>query len=30
VKPDYVKIENDLSIIAEDILYGKENSLPGI
>ena len=27
VKPDYVKIENDLSIIAEDILYGKENSL---
>ena len=30
VKPDYVKIENDLSIIAEDILYGKENSLTSI
>lgn len=30
VKPDYLKIENDLSKIAEDILFGKENSLTGI
>lgn len=27
VKPDFVKIKNDLNIIAEDILFGKENSL---
>jgi len=28
--PDYLKIENDLQIIAEDILYGNENSLTNL